>query len=124
MNASTAEYYNKMMNRADNAVQSVDEFVRSMKQVNDELNTKLKGYTDPPIWKQIDTAGREAEAAGKRVSDMARVADSFLPSSTWTYPNPVTPVPGKQEPQPPLKLGYPRRGFTPYMPANKVFEDW
>lgn len=124
VNQSTYEHYNNMMHQADNAVASVDEYVRAMKNVQDELNAKLNTFKNPPIWKQIDQAGKDAEAAGKRVSDMAHVADPFLPSSDWRYPEPVTPPPGKDSPQPPIKLGYPRRGMNPYQPSNNVFEDW
>merc|ERR1719258_394908 len=94
VNDSTYVHYNNMMTAADNAVASVDEYIRAVKNVHDEMTAKLNTFKNPPIWKQIDQAGKDAEAAGKKVSDMAHVADPFWPSSDWRSPEQVTPPPG------------------------------
>lgn len=104
------EHTTNMMHKADVAVANVDNMVKAMKQARDDVYDKINKLKDPPMWKALDSAGREAESAGKTVSDMSSMANPFLPDSVWTFP--------KNHPQPPPPP------YSRHMPINPVYQAW
>merc|ERR1719217_966639 len=81
-----------------------------MKDAKEELDKKTNHDRLNPLWKQLDQAGRDAQAAGESVSNMAAVANPFLPDSEWTYPRNHP-----QAPNPP---------YSRYMPAHPTYQKW
>jgi len=103
-------HHENMMNKADVAISSVDAMVKSMKMAQDDVNARIGSYKDPPIWKQLDEAGRQAEGAGKQIKGMATMANPFLPNSIWSYP---TAAP---DPPPP--------GYSRFMNVNPTYQKY
>lgn len=103
-------HHENMMNKADTAIASVDAMVKSMKMAQDDVNARIGGYKDPPIWKQLDEVGRQAEGAGKTIKGMATMANPFLKDSVWSYPT-AAPDP----PPPP---------YSRYMNVNPIYQNF